>query len=58
MSAKSRQSLFRAKLAQHILSASKGFTLIELLVVIVIVGIFVGGGDPAVLKPSAPLPHG
>jgi prepilin-type N-terminal cleavage/methylation domain-containing protein len=38
MSAKSRQSLLRAKLAQHILSASKGFTLIELLVVIVIVG--------------------
>jgi prepilin-type N-terminal cleavage/methylation domain len=39
MSAKSRQSLLRAKLAQQILSKAKGFTLIELLVVIVIVGV-------------------
>ncbi|MFS8856310.1 prepilin-type N-terminal cleavage/methylation domain-containing protein, partial [Synechococcus sp. H55.2] len=39
MSAKSRQSLLRAKLAQQLFSQAKGFTLIELLVVIVIVGV-------------------
>ena len=36
MSAKTRQSLLRAKLAQQLLSQAKGFTLIELLVVIAV----------------------